>query len=105
MYDSRGSTPQSPVGQGARLGSGIGNRVSRLNPTPVQQRARGQEQLHSTHDTPSPPSHTARVLPYGEISSKSIHSKNQGNRRKNQGSDGNGKTGNNQKQETQIQKN
>ena len=30
-YDPRSSTPQSPAGQGAELGYGIGYRVGRLN--------------------------------------------------------------------------
>ena len=32
--DPRSSAPQSPVGMGARLGSGIWNQVGRLNCTP-----------------------------------------------------------------------
>ena len=35
MNDPRSSAPQSPAGTGVRLGSGIGNQVSRLNCTPV----------------------------------------------------------------------
>ena len=56
-YDPRSSTPQSPEGQWARLGSGIENQVDRLNRTPALQRAQGQERLHATHETPYPPPH------------------------------------------------
>ena len=51
-YDSRISTPQSPVGKGAGLGSRIRNKVGGLNCISALKCVRGQECLHATHGTP-----------------------------------------------------